>query len=759
MLNWLFRRGSPKAEAAETVEEQRRDASDDDGAPTSIEVESVAYSTDAALEDISGDRFDRAPFANRIAQTIARRTDHACLAIGIYGAWGDGKTTTLNFIRGSLKNEGNIIFIPFNPWRIAGEDALLESFFATLADGLSAKLRTNTEEVGKLIKDYSFLLKPVAVLPGGDAVAAGLGTALSSVSLEKLRKRISTALRESNKRIVVSIDDIDRLDKTEIQALFRLIKLSADFENIAYILAFDDAMVAAALGEKFASDPAKHFAAGQNFLEKIIQVGLNLPPSTPEAVAEYTYELLNRVLNSSAVVLTQEEANGLAVKFQLGLLPLIKTPRMANRYANALEFSLGLLRYEVNAEDLILVEGLRTLYPKLYNAVRKDREAMIGVDRKNFDCRKFVVSAQADLSPTEQGAAVRLLNTLFPRTESTGYPAEWEKTWAREKRVCSESYFDRYFSYGIRSNDISDQTIDRVLELARLNDAAALKDELTNTISEKNSARLLEKLRAQESTLDPETSINLARAIAEVPNKFPKREGMAFFSSPSLQATILIRNLLKNVPAPERLQAAFTTLRSAASPRFICECTRWLSSSEENPDRLLTPTEDVEMRKFGAERLLEQLSALEAPIFQLEPKDAEPVLGMISWGLGRDAARRYVNSWFERSEDYIESYLVSFIPTAWSMETGIPFQSELRSETYRQICEFADCDLIEHYLRRKFGSEMDSPSYFGVQAAPFKRAANQFMYLRQAQQKDRREDVPNSDSQEENRNEGFSTVA
>lgn len=112
-------------------------------------------------------------------------------------------------------------------------------------------------------------------------------------------------------------------------------------------------------------------------MDKIIQVSLNLPPSTPDALAEYTYRLLDRVLNCSAVVLTPDEVNSLGVKVQFGLLPLIKTPRMSNRYVNALEFSLGLLKHEVNIEDLILVEGLRTPYPKRYNAVRRDKDAMI----------------------------------------------------------------------------------------------------------------------------------------------------------------------------------------------------------------------------------------------------------------------------------------------------------------------------------------------------------------------------------------------
>ena len=52
-----------------------------------------AYHSDAPISDPTQDVFDRWPFARRIAETIAARTDDASLCIGIYGSWGEGKTT------------------------------------------------------------------------------------------------------------------------------------------------------------------------------------------------------------------------------------------------------------------------------------------------------------------------------------------------------------------------------------------------------------------------------------------------------------------------------------------------------------------------------------------------------------------------------------------------------------------------------------------------------------------------------------------
>src|SRR5438094_267400 len=64
-------------------------------------------------------------------------------------------------------------------------------------------------------------------------------------------RRSRRSLTETGKRVVLFIDDVDRLDRKEIQAAFKLVKLSAGFDHTSYVLAFDDEMVAAALGETY----------------------------------------------------------------------------------------------------------------------------------------------------------------------------------------------------------------------------------------------------------------------------------------------------------------------------------------------------------------------------------------------------------------------------------------------------------------------------------------------------------------------------
>ena len=205
-----------------------------------------------------------------------------------------------------------------------GEKALLQGFFETLADSLDRELITKSEKVGDILKRYGALLKAV---PGGWGDAAqGAGEALSSVSIDDLKKRVGELLRKANRRVVIVMDDIDRLDKAEMQAIFRLIKLTGDFENTAYILAFDEKMVAAAIGEKYASSSGNSYDAGTNFLEKIVQVPLHLPPAAPEALRQYCFGLVDEALNESGTQLQENQSNEFVRHVTAGIEIRLNTP-------------------------------------------------------------------------------------------------------------------------------------------------------------------------------------------------------------------------------------------------------------------------------------------------------------------------------------------------------------------------------------------------------------------------------------------------
>ncbi len=239
------------------------------------------YLSDDPIASKTQDRFGRAPFAARIAETIAKRADPSSIVIGLFGPWGDGKTSVLKMMEESLGPHQNAIAIRFNPWHFPSEEALLRGFFATLAETLG-KEPGFKGRAAELLGKYGGLLSAVSVaLPGveinpGEA-AKNLGEALSKVGLDELKDEIDALLLESGKRLVILIDDIDRLDRNETHAIFKLVKLSASFKYTCYVLAFDDDVVSAALGERYGAGGAE---AGRAFLEKSFRCRSTCRPPT-----------------------------------------------------------------------------------------------------------------------------------------------------------------------------------------------------------------------------------------------------------------------------------------------------------------------------------------------------------------------------------------------------------------------------------------------------------------------------------------------
>jgi len=221
------------------------------------------------------------------------------------------------------------------------------------------------EKAGDLLTKYGSVLSLASLTVGGvvqvnpgDA-AKGVGKAMSNVGLDELRKRIEQMLNEANKRLVILIDDIDRLDREETHAIFKLVKLSASFRHTSYVLAFDDDVVSAALGERYGAGGS---LAGRAFLEKIIQVPLHLPPADENSLRQLALEGVQNALNQAGIELTQPQVDAFVRHFDDALLPQLETPRRAKLFSNALMFALPILKGEVNPVDLMLIEGIRVMY-------------------------------------------------------------------------------------------------------------------------------------------------------------------------------------------------------------------------------------------------------------------------------------------------------------------------------------------------------------------------------------------------------------
>ena len=81
---------------------------------------------DLPITNSSEDILNRGSFARSLAETITKQSFPASFTIGLYGAWGSGKTSLLNMILEDIKNNDNTaVILRFNPWLCADPKQLI----------------------------------------------------------------------------------------------------------------------------------------------------------------------------------------------------------------------------------------------------------------------------------------------------------------------------------------------------------------------------------------------------------------------------------------------------------------------------------------------------------------------------------------------------------------------------------------------------------------------------------------------------------
>ena len=700
------------------------------------------YIADEPIASKRQDKFNRAPFATRIADTLATRSGASSIVIGLYGPWGDGKTSVLEMMQEELKTHNGIIVVRFNPWHFQTEDLLLRGFFATLADAMGRSLPNMKEKAGNLLQKYGSLLS-LASLSVGDVVqfnpgeaAKGLGDAMSNVGLNELRFRIEGMLEEAKQRIVILIDDIDRLDRDETHAVFKLVKLSASFRHTAYVLAFDDAVVSAALGERYGAGGS---SAGRAFLEKIIQVPLHLPPVDENSLRYLALEGVDNAVNHASITLTQPQVDAFVRHFDDALFPHIETPRRAKLLANALLFALPILRGEVNPVDLMLIEGIRVIYPELYTAIRDNPVLFLQGEREaGYNQPQDTVSridtlmrqAMPTLSDDERSVVrSRLLKPLFPRIGSTGYGHDWDAIWAAEQKACSAEYFKRYFTYSVPVGDVPDSHVAELCENAAQASPAERRIFIETFSARQGLPRLVVRLR--QDTMPVEQAKALIETFAANGDLLPRERGMMILADTRAKAGMLIAGLLRQIPSPEDRQTkAEQTIRMAIPVGFAMECVRWIQHHKDTPPerRVLADEGEASLRAILTSRI-EQANA-EAPLYTSHPRDAQNLYWVWAHGTSQGHVCDQLVATFNEHPEELDSFLACYVGEAWGMESGLPRPADFEREQYNSVTDILPGEYIAANLRQRYGPELDKPQeYLSEAMTQSRRVAHQFMRI------------------------------
>lgn len=402
----------------------------------------AAISTDAPLTDAAQDRLQIHAFAERVANAVMSVPSDGGAVVALYGRWGTGKSTLLNFIAADLEQLSNpprIVW--FSPWWFSDGDDLVRRFFDELIAVVS-RGRARARAAVTQLSRYAQLVGELPIPFAGAAKAAGAALAPQQRSVHTTRRKLESALKRAGIRTVVVIDDIDRLTSDEIRQVFRLIKSVANLPGVTYLVAFERTVVTEALNPVAGG-------RGSEYLEKIVQAGFDIPLPQPGPLVSMLGDRIQPVFADTPAELwsTREFQNLVAHS----LVRLLRTPRAVVRLANALAVTYPPVRDDVHGVDFLGIETLRLFAPAVYDLIREhpSQFLVLGAARQTKeDLTAFHHAWLANVPEAEKDAVTYLVTSRFPMTKivfgNVHHGPEWEGQWAQQHRIASRAHFATY---------------------------------------------------------------------------------------------------------------------------------------------------------------------------------------------------------------------------------------------------------------------------------------------------------------------------
>lgn len=495
-------------------------ASEDNGA-VSVEAEPLLPppAGDEAVSSREEDQLGRKALAEAIAAQIAGAYPESGVVFGVTGPWGSGKTSLLGMAKEALEQDHHgFLVLWLNPWFFTGTEHLMGIFFTELGAQLSDLSGSEWDELGSSLQIFGTALSKLRAVPTvGGATAAGgenmsgvgrrmRGSADEGASLYERRKRLEDALKKAGeknrRRLIIVVDDLDRLRRQEIRDLVALVKLNADLPNLHFILAYDRERVEHALGEVEGN--------GRAYLDKIVQVVHDVPEAREIDVKLALVEAVSEVTDAAAEIGPYEPDRVSEVLKEL-VFPLVGSIRGVKRYANALPVTLRATGDEVALADVLGLEAIRLFMPGEYSklsaaagALTTPTDTYIVSSHKERDKQAVEEFLDIEEATGKRELVEKMCELLFPASlalhRNNHYGSVQDDQAARERRVASWRFLRFFIDKRLPQDVLPARKVQEVFEAF---DSPSRLQTLLEAEDLQSLHRLLIRLQEYEDTFQP----------------------------------------------------------------------------------------------------------------------------------------------------------------------------------------------------------------------------------------------------------------
>ena len=403
-------------------------------------------------KDANYDLLDRNKTIDFLYNTLTTLKPKNNFVISLEGRWGSGKSTILNNVKERIKRsdvENLIVIDEFDPSVYNDEVSLFENMFMHLIEKSDIKFKMSS------MKQF---VRGIVKTIFESKSYRGLNLLVDNENIVAIKSNLDTFLRSSGKRYVFIIDNIDRVETKSILSLFRMINQILDFSNVTYVLSFDDTRVKTAFENDLNVD--------YSYLKKMINLPVKVPEMNKEKLKMLYLNSLENIFKSYGKNINREKLSVLSsflIKTSIDIRDFI---RFINSSVN---FVLSQNQYLYDF-DLLILELIKIKDVELYNTIHKHSEFFTTFDKSDkveldivFRMNEYNERGRKFFTELFNNRLeyLDLLSELFPNVEkfqmeidlrsefetSSSQFKENRKEASRKRKVCSDKFFDLYFTF------------------------------------------------------------------------------------------------------------------------------------------------------------------------------------------------------------------------------------------------------------------------------------------------------------------------
>ena len=304
---------------------------------------------DDPISSSESDDFGFTNLAKRIVCSIERKNNLKSFSIGITGAWGSGKTSLLNLIKDNLSGNAKNVIVEFSPRQSALVSDIQRDFLSALGEEL-VKYHSG---MLKLLNKYS---QAIGAMPD-NLWPIRLIFGYNHLSTQQLRAKISEIIKCSGIRIIVLIDDFDRLSGDEIKEVLKLIDKNASFPSTFFLTAYDkertNEVISQSLNDSNNSD----------YTDKYFSLEIPIPIRRTGHYINILQKHVLEMVSCGNLPYSSSEVDLAISRIKPFVSEYLPTVRDIKRYVNYIAVSIDAVKEDVLLDDFMLVSLIRYKYP------------------------------------------------------------------------------------------------------------------------------------------------------------------------------------------------------------------------------------------------------------------------------------------------------------------------------------------------------------------------------------------------------------